>query len=450
MMKIRHQMGQALIFVLILLAVGGLLIVPALRLTGTALMTSGVTDKKIREVYAADSGQEYIIWKLLYQNFAASFNNTYNVPIIVDLNMCGIPVRMSVIMRAVASWRGVTLIGNTPIKPTKTVTPNTNPGGSILTYTIKLEQISDNTSQGLDAVYDILPQDFVTGDYISNSANISVDGGPPQPLGNPLIELFGNVRRLRWPASGNFTSPIRDFAGGQVKEIKFQMASGNLKTNKTYYNWVVLKPWNILSGATATIVTGTGAGSVGGIIDVATTASPALVPPGVPTDIRYTITIKNQQGSTDQIQKITDYLPPGFVYIGPVSGLTTIAPVATYGPVNGVDRWKLEWTKTQFPGGNDISIASGAQTSLTFWARTSENVSGSYYNEVTVQMKNPIPTEFSSLNITQNDFNTGYTWNSAVVIVPAFDSRSSAGNTTVDANLGFTPGSVTIISWNLH
>lgn len=448
-MKIKGQAGQAMLFALIFLAIGALMVIPALSLSSTSLRASQTISGRAKSLYAADAAQEYVIWKLLYTGYTSTF--TYDGQSDnFTLDVCGSPVKVSVIMRALATWRGVTLIGNTPIKPTKTVTPNTNPGGAILTYTIKLEQISDNTSQGLDAVYDILSSDFDAGDYIAGSSRLRVDGGSWQNvIGDPLIESFGGVERLRWPASGNFASPIRDFTGGQVKEIQFQMASTGLKNNRTYYNWVVLKPWNTLSGATATIVTGTGATPQGGLIDIQTDVWPSFVPPGVPTDIRYTVEITNQQGATDQIQVVTDYLPPGFAYIGPTSGMTTIDPVTTYGEVNGIYRWKLKWTKAQFPGGNDISIAAGATKALTFWARTSENVSGSYYNELLVQTKNPVPTAFSNLGITYTDFNSGYTWNSAPVVVPAYDSSATSGNVTVNANLAVSVGTINITSYQI-
>lgn len=454
-MKRKKQSGQALILALILLAIGAVAVIPSLTLTQNALKNSPIITSRTKDFYAADAAQEYVIWKLLNTSYISSF--TYDGQrddFTVDV--CGSPVKVSVIMRALATFKGVTLIKDYPIRPTKTVTPNTNPGGAILTYTIKLEQISSNTSQGLDAVYDILPSDFATGDYISGSSRLSVDGGPWQDvIGNPKIEPFGNVRRLRWPnpdtyGQDNFRSPVRDFVGGQVKEIRFQMASTSLKNNKTYYNWVVLKPWNTLSGPTATIITGTGAGPVGGLTDVTKQAIPSFIMPGVPTDIQYTIRIRNLQGSQDQIQVIDDYLPPGFTYIGPTSGLTTIAPVMTFGDVNGVNRWKLEWKKAQFPGGNDISIASGELKTLTFFGRTSENVSGSYYNELTVQTKNPIPNEFSSLGITYADFNSGYTWNSAAVVVPAYDTSTTSGNVTVNANIAVTTGGVAITSYQVR
>jgi len=108
------------------------------------------------------------------------------------------------------------------------------------------------------------------------------------------------------------------------------------------------------------------------------------------------------------------------------------------------------WTEAQFPGGHDISIAAGATKTMTFIARTSENVSGSYYNELVVQSKNPIPAVFSSLGLTYSDFNTGYTWNSAPVIVPAYDTETSSGNVTVSANLAVTTGGVAIASYQVR
>ncbi|MFH1382834.1 MAG: hypothetical protein ABIH70_08085 [Chloroflexota bacterium] len=448
-MKRKRQSGQVFILTLILLAIGAIVVIPSLQLTQNALRNSPIITSRANDFYAADAAQEYVMWKLLYTSYISSF--TYDgQEDNFTVDVCATPVNVSVTMRALATFKGVTLVGNTPIKPTKTVTPNTNPGGAILTYTIRLEQISSNTSQGLDAVYDILPADFAAGDYIPGSSQLSVDGGPWTVIGNPLIESFGGVERLRWPASGSFASPIRDFTGGQVKEIKFQMASSSLKNNKTYYNWVVLKPWNTLSGAIAKIVTGTGATPQGGLVSVNMTVTPNFVPPGVPTVITYTIQITNQQGSTDQIQVVDDFLPPGFEYYGPTTGMTTIDPVEIYGLVNGVYRWKLEWTKLQFPGGNDISIAAGETKTMTFKGITSENVSGSYYNELTVQTKNPVPAEFSTLGLTYQDFNSGYTWNSAPVIVPAYDTSTTSGDVTTDTNLAVTSYGVAISSYQVR
>lgn len=446
---VKRQSGQALIMALILLAIGSVITVPSLVLTGNAVRNSTIVTTRAKDFYAADAAQEFTIWKLLYTNYISQFTfdgETDNF----SVDVCGTPVSVSVVMRALASFHGVTLAQDTPIKPSKTVTPTNNPGGADLTYTIKMEQIGDNTSRGLDAVYDILPSDLIWTDYISGSSKLRVDGGAWATIDDPGYATFGGVTRLRWPATGNFTDPIANFSGGQIKEIQFKMRSTGLKNNRTFYNWVVLMPWKAISGAVAPVLTGTGVQPVGGLIDVRATALPGFVPPGVPTNVEYTISFTSQQGAMDQLQVITDYLPPGFSYVpGSTSGMSSLDPVMTYGPINGVDRWKLEWTKNQFPGGNDINIASGQTLVLRFSGLTSENVSGSYYNELFVQTKNPVPNAFSSLNISYADFNSGYTWNSAAVVVPAYDTSSSAGNVTVNSNLAVTRGGVAISSFQV-
>ena len=59
LMKItKGQKGQALPIVLILLAIGGLLIVPTLNYASTSLKTHQVTETKAEELYSADSGVE--------------------------------------------------------------------------------------------------------------------------------------------------------------------------------------------------------------------------------------------------------------------------------------------------------------------------------------------------------------------------------------------------------
>jgi hypothetical protein len=83
---------------------------------------------------------------------------------------------------------------------------------------------------------------------------------------------------------------------------------------------------------------------------------------------------------------------------------------------------------------------------FTFKATTSEEVSGSYFNEITVEPNKKAGTLFSSIGVSDANFSSGYSWNSAPVIVPAYDSSAKAGDVTTDANLGLTVGSVTIYS----
>jgi hypothetical protein len=453
----KREVGQALILVLILLAIGTVLIVPALKLTSTSLKSSQVITRQLKALYAADGAQEYVLWKLVYDNYGAQFTydgQTDNFTV----EVCGIPVAVTVIMRAVEGKQGITLATDDVIRPTKTVSPDTVPDGTsrTYTYTIRLEQLSDNNTQGLDAIYDILPDGFdpAKAEYVPGSSKLRVDGGPWEPIDDPLIEVVATQYRLRWPASGNFTSPIRDFEVRQVKELQFQI-TGQLPNDRVHCNWVVLKPWDTVSGPQAPITVGNppdpGVCDEGGLLAVNKTSNPEVIQPGVESDIEYTISITNQDGFTHQIQEIIDYLPPEFYYTdNSTSGLTTFDPQQSLETINGVERLKLRWTRDEFPGGNPVSIASGETLTLTFWARTTKDVSGSYYNEVIVIPDVPVPKIFEQIGVTAEEYYACYSWNTGAVIVPAYDSRADAEGTTIDANMALILGGISITSWQIY
>ena len=186
----KRQAGQAFILVLILLAIGALMIVPGLRLAFTSLKSSQIVTQRVKTLYAAEAAQEYVMWKLIYDDFATEF--TYDgEEKTLQFNCCGISVDILVVMRAVESTGAILLATDDVIRPTKSVIPDTVPDGSNRTYTyyIRLEQLSDDTSQGLDAVYDILPKGFgpdIT--YIAGSSKLRVDGGEWEPFPDPLVE----------------------------------------------------------------------------------------------------------------------------------------------------------------------------------------------------------------------------------------------------------------------
>ncbi|MFB0559199.1 MAG: hypothetical protein ACETVS_01520 [Dehalococcoidales bacterium] len=60
------QRGQALILVLIALALGGLLIVPTLNYVNTGLFETRVSEDELLRQYAADAAVEYSLWQLKY------------------------------------------------------------------------------------------------------------------------------------------------------------------------------------------------------------------------------------------------------------------------------------------------------------------------------------------------------------------------------------------------
>lgn len=72
-MRIKGESGQAFIMVLIVLAVGTLLVVPAMNLTTTSLKSSEIVYDEVRSLYAADGAQEYVLWKLKWDGYGAQF-----------------------------------------------------------------------------------------------------------------------------------------------------------------------------------------------------------------------------------------------------------------------------------------------------------------------------------------------------------------------------------------
>lgn len=452
----KREAGQAFILVLIILAIGSLLVVPALKLTGTSLKTSQVVNREVEALYAADGAQEYVLWKLLYDGLGANF--TYDGDnVSFPCNVCGKEVDILLIMRAVTNEGGLVLATDDVIRPTKTVTPNTVPNDvfQTFTYTIRLEQLSDNNTRGLDVIYDILPKKgFDENSYVAGSSYLRVDGGEWESIGNPSYVVEAGQVRLRWPASGNFSSPIRDFGVRQVKELKFQVA-GTLAKDLVHCNWAVIKPWNTISGPQAPVTVGSpakpGICSQGGLIAVTKISDPQIIQPGVVADIKYTMNITNLDGFTHHIEEIADYLPAGFSYTdNSTSGLTTLNPQLSLEDRNGVDRWKLLWTIDEFPGGNAVSIAAGATKTLTFWAVTTKDVSGSYYNEVELLSDVPVPKIFSDIGVFEGEYFVSYSWNTGAVIVPAYDSQADADQVLIDANMALILGGIAITSWQIY
>jgi len=465
----KKEVGQALILVLILLAIGALSLVPALRLTGTSLKSSQIVTQQTKAMYVVDAVQEYVMWKLLYDNFGAEFTydgDTKTVP----FNVCGIQAEATVIMRAVESVGPVVFATEHVIRPTKTVFPDTvlNDSDNIHTYTIKLEQLSSNTTQGLDAIYDVLPKGFDPSDYIADSGYLRVDGGPWQSIPDPLIEVEANQCRLLWPAdykwetgTGAFSSDpldvdryfygVRDFAVRQVKELKYEV-SGQLGKNENHPSWLLLKPWNTLSGRTGIITVGSPDPpdvSEDGMMVAYVTPNPDIIQPGVETDIEYTIHITNLDKETLAVMEIKDWLPPGFTYTAnSTSGITSYNPQLSLENLNDVERWLLYWPLYELPGGT-VSVASGETVTLTFWVVTTKDMSGTYFSEVMCIPNSPVPSIMGKVGVTLEEYVTNYSWNTGTVIVPAYDSQVESGGITSYANFGLTLGGITIKSWQV-
>ncbi|MBA7604462.1 hypothetical protein ES703_11584 [subsurface metagenome] len=494
----RKQAGQAFILVLILLGIGALLVVPALRLTGTSLTSSQIVERQVKGLYAADAAQEYILWKLMWDDLAGDLMDSYNPETPdeppsahYDLDVCGVSAGVTVVMRAEEGQGGTTLATDDKIKPTKTVShqylPDSVPDKREVDYlyTISLDYLSDinedNPKVYLDAIYDLPPSGIT--EYVGPS-ELSLDGGETWlPVPDPDYSKLVSKGYIKWPAdyewdpvaTGTFSSHpeflgIEDFEVRQVKMLRFKMR-GTLDNNQVHCNWVVLKmddeehP-NTLSGPQAPIDVGNpdnpGSCEDSSVVAVSKTSDPEIIPPGETTPVEYTISITNLYTQTRSITEITDYLPPEFIYLGPTSSeivnpsedIQILEPeVSDPININGVDRREVQWTTQKFPLGNDISIAAGQTLRLTFWAEATKDVdvSGSYYNEVIVLLKETaLPSGWGDIGVLAAEYGNNYSWLTGAVIVPAYDSSSDSEGITIDANMSLVLGGITITSWQVR
>jgi len=465
----KEELGQALILVLVILAIGAILVVPLLRLAYTGLKGSDIVTSRTVGLYAVDGAQEYIMWKLLHQDWAQQFTEDGQEGYLEIIN-CGTNVTATIVMRAIPGEGGMTLATDDVILPTKSVEPNSAPlkGLYEYEYTITLDHLSSNTTQGLDAIYDVLPGGIT--DYIGPSELSLDDGETWQNVPDPLWDSAKGY--LKWPAdyewdpvvTGAFSSHpeflgIQDFGVREVKKLRFRVRA-RFDNDQVHCNWVVLKPWNTVSGPQAPITVGDpdepGVCVDDNVIEIAKAADPNVITPGVPTLIRYDLDITNNYTQTRNIEGIIDYLPPEFFYMGPTANLTDQDPQGTEHTVtiNGIDRYKLEWTQVEFgyPGPpKDISIAAGQTLRLTFYVQATKDVSGSYYNEVSVILRDTgISAAFAAAGVTPGEYAGNYSWNQGSVTVPTFDARTEGEGVVIDSNLSMVVGGISITSLHLR
>jgi len=173
----KSERGQALILVLILLVVGALVIVPVLQLGYTNLKARTIYGQFIKDDYAADAANEYILWKLRWDpEFAPSL--AFGVPSPQEyVTINGVTANSSVTAEASEELlSGFALIDH-QIKPTKTVTPTTAEPDvpTTFTYTITLQRLEPDDAEfdPLQSIIDAMDAGFV---YLPNSSVL--DGVP--------------------------------------------------------------------------------------------------------------------------------------------------------------------------------------------------------------------------------------------------------------------------------
>ena len=467
-MKRKRQAGQAFILVLIILAIGALVVVPTLRLTTTVLKSSQTITQRNKGLYACEAAQQKIMW-MLYNDIDGLVSQALTDDgdtISFTIDVCGTTVYAGITMRAVEMEGGVTLVGEHTIMPTKTVSPSAVPNGDPgpYQYTIAMEQVSSNTTNKLEAVYDILPPAFTKqfdNVYQLDSSETSIDGIEWTPIPDPSHQSYAQQVRLRWPASGNFTDlSFKQFEPGDIHYLRFEVKKPVTINDDVACNWVVLQVGDILtvSGPQAPLVVGPPEDPEGcandGLFEVWKTSYPEIIPPLQPTTVTYTIHITNMTGSTRKIGNIVDTLPPGFEYISEnTSGSIIVDPADwAYDTFNGVERQYIWWQSGpgEQLGASGIGLSAGDNATISFRAVALQGISGSYYNEVIVS-PDSMPASYSiftDLGLTLEDVGSMYSWSSGTVIVPAYDSSTGADGENITASLALDPDSVRIISWH--
>jgi len=480
------ESGFALIMVLVMLALGALIVTPSLRLANTSLKSKAIHTEILMDQYARDGAAEYAIWQLQWGTVTSELT-TEGQESASTVTLNGITPNVIIKLRANPQEGGVTLATDDVIRPTKTVSPNAHSlGFQTYTYTITLEQVSDDTSQGLDAVYDILPKNFAKCNdppdvyYVTGSSYLDgVSISDPDCSDNSVDPLLPKEPILRWPATGSFTSPIRDFQPGQKKVLTFQYYA-RLDNNETHCNWVVLKPWNTVSGKQAGITVG--APTDPGCeefesVEVSKTSDPSLIPPNTEIVVTYTIDMSASGDSSVDITRITDYLPPGFTYCGPPdpappppaggtihadciipTGEAPAHPTLFLENVNGVDRWRLIWDCavevicTGSPDNDEVQVEPGDPIkTITFTAKTTQDTSGNYFNEVFLQTDMRSEAAFTTIGVTDADFGGAVgSWNTGMVSVPAYDIKSEGERSVGQGNVILEAAGAVLDGWNIE
>ncbi|MFC2010193.1 hypothetical protein ACFLVU_01565 [Chloroflexota bacterium] len=460
----KKEVGQAFVLVLIFLAVGALMVVPALRLTGTLLQSSQSITQRNTDIYACEAAQEKIMW-MLYNGDLMDILSTPNSTANFTVDVCGTIVYCGVVMRAVELGGGTTLVTDHTIMSMKTVEPNEveDPGITTggFTYTIAFEQVSVNNTSSLLAVYDILPIDFgknFNSVYVLGSSEISENGITWEYIPDPSYGTAGQQMRLEWVGETYFSPDFGHFDVGEVKYLRFRVRDTLITDDNFNCNRVVTKVGDIFTiSDPCTLTVGSPDPSEGcddGVFSVIKSSYPTIIPPMISTDVTYTITVTNEDGFARHISQIDDYLPPGFVYTdnstaGPI---TSANPSISLFTKDGIDRWHLTWDEDILGGA--VLIGASEELTLTFVAVAEQGISGTYYNEVLVQ-----PASLSTMQIyTDIDPSLSiydllgdiYSWNTGTVIVPAYDASTGTGSENITTNIGVGPDGASIFSWHVE
>ncbi|MDO8716118.1 MAG: hypothetical protein Q7J73_04850 [Dehalococcoidales bacterium] len=420
----KRQRGQALVLVLILLALGSLLIVPVLQITGNTLKASLMYTGFTNEDYAADAVLEYGLWRLNYEpGYAASLPiGEKSPPFYITVN--GVTANASVTPQATSSNGTVEQLGGQTLmqvdgdpvyyKVTKTVTPNTADVGAntTFTYTVSIRSYdpTTNTTHKLTRIRDHLSYQFgYTEGYVNNSASWNATNWGVAPF-NPQKDWRNDDEdypywRLTWDFGGGGIP----FEYGEVKTMSFQVRGA--LAEGYWGNDVNIRPPDNdqINPFLAPIKVGNPTTNVPfSFVSINKTTDTDILYPNIAANLTYTVTAINTDIVPMSIRKLIDWLPstgfadPAFTYIGNsttafithTDNTTLDIPMPdTYSGYNDIlstqwkglpyMRWELEWDFREHADArfDPIILGVGEKLTVIFRVTVTPRASGLYLNE---------------------------------------------------------------------
>lgn len=180
---IKGECGQALPTVLILLALGGMLIVPCLDYAATSLNSGKIVEKNVNGLYAADTGVEHALWKL-NNSPPASYPYSYVLPETVN----GLSV--NVLIEQVTTLWGIVVGGSGGHADWMVVEGSMvyNEGLGVYIYTITITN-QDNSNIKLKEIMVRLPPDF---EYIAETTSSDFTTFDPTTY-DSILQITGDL-----------------------------------------------------------------------------------------------------------------------------------------------------------------------------------------------------------------------------------------------------------------
>ncbi len=487
----QNEKGLITPLILMLLTMGTFFLVPSIGMANTALTSKGIQSGQLSEQYARDAGTEFAVWNLIHGTAATTLNEQ-NPEVEYTVTLNGEAATVTLAWHAEQGSLLVPAAEDDKIRPSSTVVCDKdydgfdddclalpkNLIGMVARYTIFLEQISPETSQGLTIAYDELPARFSYipgGTFSADSSVITVE---PSNVGN------GQHPILMWDFQTGLGSPVT-FNHGQVKQFSFDVDIS--KTENRYCNAIYLKPNRENTGKGAAIHVGnpseTDGCQGGGVLTSKYVDTPVVIGNQL-TTLTYVANIENFDTSTLHLDSIRDILPQGgfdylansasyFLAAAPfdplvddftsTAGHTVLPDTELQWSTLGSGRVQLIWTEPHGGGFPNWSIAPAGQSGDTlvirFQAQVTLTGSGTYFNEIFagVGAGCSAPQRLVSVGVfTQGsedeEYCSRYSWPTSGVVVPSFDIRSESGGITGNGNVVMLTdnGSARLNSWHLN